>query len=149
MNYDDWKVAFIKENRKLKIAIAFTLVISSLTSLSIFFQKKYYLYKGGEIFEERPLAEEVCRLAFIGLTKGEPNPYVVSDDIIDIVQKSPFDVHIDKVLKLESLEKGSCKIIIKSQEELLAFKIGLEESRFYPFHYKLIQIDELSTSQVM
>ena len=143
MNFDDFESSFTKENRKLRIALAVTLIVSMLTSVMIFFQQKYFLYKGKDIFEERPLAVEVCRLGFISLAKGEPNSHVVTQDIINLVKEDPFSIQIDKVLKLESLEKGACKIILKSNEELLSFKIGLRESIFYPFHYKLIQLDEV------
>jgi len=147
MNFDDFESSFTKENRKLKIALAITLIISMLTSVMIFFQQKYFLYKGKDIFEERPLAVEVCRLGFISLAKGEPNSHVVTDEIINLVVKEPFSIQIDKVLKLESLEKGFCKIILKSNDELLSFKIGLKESVFYPFHYKLIQLDEVKAQE--
>ena len=125
MNFNDFENSFTQENKKLKISLAITLIVSMLTCTMIFFQQKYFLYKGKDIFEERPLAVEVCRLGFMSLAKGEPNPHVVTDDIINLVAKEPFTIHIDKVLKLESLERGFCKIILKSNNELLSFKIGL------------------------
>lgn len=143
MDFENYKASYLKENKKLKIALAITLIVSSLTTLSVLFQNKYYLYKGKEIFEERPLAIEICKLSFESLAMGEPNSYVVTDQIIDLVEKSPFSMQIDKILKLESLEEKSCKIILKSKGELVAFKINLEESVFYPFNYKLIQMDQL------
>ncbi|PIP91628.1 MAG: hypothetical protein COW01_01495 [Bdellovibrionales bacterium CG12_big_fil_rev_8_21_14_0_65_38_15] len=147
MNFDNFESSFTKENRKLKIALATTLIVSMLTSTMIFFQQKYFLYKGKDIFEERPLAVEVCRLGFISLAKGEPNPHVVTDEIISLVAKEPFSIQVDNILKLESLEKGACKIILKSNGELLSFKVGLKESDFYPFHYKLIQLDEINAQE--
>lgn len=149
MNFDDFEMSYRKENRKLKLALAITLVITSITTLSVLLQKKYYLYKGKDIFEERPLATEVCRLGFQSLAEGEPNPYVVTDEIINLVSKNPFSLVIDKILKLESLEKGACKIILRSNGKLLAFKVGLAESSFYPFNYKLIQLDELAVKESM
>tara|TARA_R110002049_G_scaffold292454_2_gene477007 strand:+ start:170 stop:619 length:450 start_codon:yes stop_codon:yes gene_type:complete len=147
MNFEDFENSFTKENRALKIALATTLIVSVITCLMILFQKKYFLYQGKDIFEERPLAVEICRLGFISLAKGEPNPHVVTDEIIDLVKKEPFSMEVDRILKLESLEKGACKIILKSSEELLSFKIGLEESILYPFHYKLIQLDEVKAQE--
>jgi hypothetical protein len=147
MNFDDFEMSYLKENRKLKLALAITLIITSMTTLSVLLQKKYYLYKGKEIFEERPLAIEVCRLGFESIASSEPNPYVITDDIIKLVSINPFSIQIDKILKLESLEKGACKIILKSNGKLLAFKIGLDESSFYPFNYKLIQLDELAVKE--
>jgi hypothetical protein len=142
-------MSYRKENRKLKLALAITLIITSLTTLSVLLQKKYYLYKGKEIFEERLLASEVCRLGFESLASGEPNTYVVTDEIIKLVNENPFALQVDKILKLQSLEEGICKIILKSQGKLVAFKIGLDESTLYPFNYKLIQLDELAVKEQM
>ena len=147
MDYDNFETSFMKENRKLKMALAITLILTSVSTISIIFQKRYYLYKGKEIFEERPLAVEVCRLGFTSLAGGEPNSHVVTNDIIQVVNNEPFRIRIDKILKLQSLEKETCKIIIQSNKSLLAFKIGLKASSFYPFHYKLIQIDELPVKE--
>jgi len=149
MNFKDFENSFTKENRKLKIALALTLILSIMSSAIILFQQKYFLYKGKEIFEERPLAVEICRAGFMSLAKGEPNPHVVTDEIIELVAKDPFDIQVDQILKLESLEKGMCKIIIKTGNELFSFKIGLRESVFYPFHYKLIQIDEVAVKEIL
>lgn len=147
MNFEEFENSFTKENRALKIALATALIVSAITCIMILFQQRYFLYKGKEIFEKRPLAVEICRLGFISLAKGEPNPHVVTDEIIDLVKKEPFSIEVDKILKLESLAKGVCKIIFKSNDELLSFKIGLEESSFYPFHYKLIQLDEVKAKE--
>jgi hypothetical protein len=149
MNFDDFEMSYRKENRKLKLALAITLIITSLTTLSVLLQKKYYLYKGKEIFEERLLASEVCRLGFESLASGEPNTYVVTDEIIKLVNENPFALQVDKIIKLQSLEEGTCKIILKSQGKLVAFKIGLDESTLYPFNYKLIQLDELAVKEQM
>jgi len=149
MNFDDFEMSYRKENRKLKLALAITLIITSLTTLSVLLQKKYYLYKGKEIFEERLLASEVCRLGFESLASGESNTYVVTDEIIKLVNENPFALPIDKILKLQSLEEGTCKIILRSQGKLVAFKIGLDESTLYPFNYKLIQLDELAVKEQM
>ena len=83
-------------------------------------------------------------LGFISLATDEPNSHVITDGILDLVQKTPFSLKIDKILKLESLEEKSCKIILKSDGKLMAFKINLEESSFYPFNYKLNQLDQLA-----
>lgn len=144
MDFDSYKTSYLKENKKLKIALAITLIVSSFTTLSILFQRKYYLYKGSNIFEERLLATEVCKLAFESLANNEPNSFLITDGIIDLVDKAPFSLKIDNILKVESLEEKACKIILKSDEKLMAFKINLEESVLYPFNYKLIQLDELA-----
>ena len=96
MNFKDFENSFTKENRKLKIALALTLILSIMSSAIILFQQKYFLYKGKEIFEERPLAVEICRAGFMSLAKGEPNPHVVTDEIIELVAKDPFDIQVDQ-----------------------------------------------------
>lgn len=147
MNFDEFKTTYINENKKLKTALALTLILTTLTTLSVAFQHRYFIYKGKSIFEERPTAVEVCKLSFESLAKGEPNSYLVTDEIIDLVEKEPFSLKVDKILKLESLEKNFCKIILKSDGDLLSFKISLKESSFFPFHYKLIQLDQLAINK--
>ena len=148
MEFENYKATYLQENKKLKIALAITLIISSITTLSIMLQKRYFLYKGSNIFEERPLAIEICRLGFMSLANGNPNSHVITGGIIELVKNNPFHIEVEKVLKLESLEERSCKIILKTKKKLLAFKINLNESSFYPFHYKINQLDQLAIAGV-
>jgi hypothetical protein len=146
-NFDEFKSMFLKENRKLKLIIAVMLLIFGLGTTSILMQRKYYLYKGKDVFEERPLAVEVCRLGFISLVEGEPNPYAVSEGIIDLVKNEPFKLNLDKVLQLKSAEQGECKIVVKANGKLLAFKIVLEGRDEHPFFYKLNELIELAVDK--
>lgn len=143
MNYDNFEASFTKANRSLKVTLSVTFLMASIIIVMLFFQKRYYLYKGGPIFEERPLAEEVCRQGFVTLAHGNPNPFLVVSEIIDMVKTEPFDVKIDKILQVVSLEKAACKIILLSQGKLTAFKIVLNAGHGNPFYYKLLQIDEI------
>lgn len=140
--YDQVEATFKQENRKLKAVIAIALLISTFSTIISFSHRYYFIHQGVSIFEERLLSEEICRLGVQSIAEGSPNPHVVTDAIIKLLEKNPFDLTIDKILKLESVERHKCKIIFKSGDSLLAFNIGLDKSFLYPFEYKLMQIDE-------
>ena len=143
MNYDDFQSDFMKENKKLKLLLILILLTSTGLCASSFLEKRYFLYKGAPIFEERPLMEEVCRLSFMTLTEGTPNPHVIEKGILDLVEKEPFLLPIEKMLMVQSLEKNACKIVFTSNGKLMAFKIGMSESEDHPFFYKLTTLDEI------
>lgn len=149
MSYDNFEASFTKENKKLRIVLAITILISLTAVILQFFDRRYFLYQGGSIFEERPLAEEICRLAFVGLAGGTPNPHVIHDEVIKIAEKDNFSMTIDKIFQVKSLEVGACKIILKSEGMLTAFKIKLQGSDKNPFYYKLIQLDEVPAKEEM
>lgn len=149
MSYDNFEAVFIKENKKLKIVLAVTILISLTAVILQFLDRRYFLYQGGAFFEERPLAEEVCRLAFAGLAEGRPNEYVVHDEVIKIAEQDNFSIGVDEVLQVKSLEEGACKVVLKSEGKLTAFKIKLLGSDSHPFYYKLIQLDEISNKEIL
>lgn len=146
-SFEEFQAAFLKENRKLKIIIGVMIIVFGIGTTSLIMQNKYFLYKGKNIFEERPLAVEVCRLGFMTLVDGEPNHHVVTKGIIDLVKKEPFTITVDKVLQLKSVEAGACKIVFQSDKRLVAFKIVLESSDDFPFFYKLNELVELSADE--
>ncbi len=143
MSFADFEHQMIKENRKLKILFIASFFISIAIFALLMTQKTYFIYKGGEVFEERLLTTKICEEGFLSVARGEPNPHFVTNGIIKLLKKSDFQVTVDKILKLQSLEHGACKLIISSDDKLLAFKVGLANSYLYPFDYKLNQIDEL------
>lgn len=147
MNYDNFEAAFVKENRKLKLVLGLVILLMGLALAAIVTQQRFYLYRGAEIFEERPLAVEVCRLGFISLAEGEPHRYVVSKEIIDLVKKEPFSLNVEKILQLVSTMENQCKIILKADGKLIAFKITLQGSNSHPFFYQLSQLDELAVEK--
>lgn len=147
MEYQEFEQSFTKENRKLKIILGVNFLVSSGLILLMFCQKKYFLYQGREVFEERPLAEEVCRLGFVGLAQGSPNPLAVDSEVIKHAEKDNFSIPIEKVLMVKSLEEGACSIVLKSEGALSAFKIKLHGSKSNPFYYKLIQLDEIAAKE--
>lgn len=146
-SFEEFQAAFLKENRKLKIIIGVMIIVFGIGTTSLIMQNKYFLYKGNDIFEERPLAVEVCRLGFMTLVDGEPNHHVVTKGIIDLVNKEPFSITVDKILQLKSVEAGACKIVFWSDKKLVAFKIVLESSDDFPFFYKLNELVELSADE--
>jgi hypothetical protein len=143
MSFADFEHQMIKENRKLKILFIASFFISIAIFAMLLTQKSYFIYKGGEVFEERLLTTKICEEGFLSITQGEPNPHFVTKGIIKLLQSADFKVSVDKILKLQSLEHGACKVIVLSEEKLLAFKVALTQSNLYPFDYKLNQIDEL------
>jgi hypothetical protein len=147
MNFEEFKSSFEKENRKLKLALAISLIIFSIGTITQLLARKYYVYKGGEIFKERPLIEEVCRQSFLTLAKGDPNPHVVSSEIIDLAIKESFSLIVEDILQVTSLETGVCKLVVKSNEKLLAFRLSMKMDQDNPFYYKLIQLDEVASSE--
>jgi hypothetical protein len=147
MSYDKFEADFTKENKKLKISLAVTMIISIFAIVLQFTDRRYFLYKGGAIFEERPLAEEICRQAFMGLASGNPNPHVVHDELIKIAEKDNFSIPVEKIFQVQSLEKEACKIVLKSEGTLTAFKIKLQGTDKNPFFYKLIQLDEIPAKE--
>jgi len=64
-----------------------------------------------------------------------------------ILQKEPFLVEVDKVLKIDSVEEKSCRLILKSEGKLTSYKIGLIANNSYPFYYKVNQIDEIPATE--
>jgi hypothetical protein len=147
VSFDKFQADFMRENRKLKIIIGISLIIFSIGTISNLLDRKYFLYQGRSLFEERPLAEEVCRLGFLSVVDGNPNPFVVSKGIIDLVKKDPFSMTISKILKLASSELGSCHLILKADGRLMAFKIKLQGHESNPFFYKLQEIEELALKE--
>ena len=147
MNFDKFEATFMTENRKLRVMMGISrLIFLALLSLMIF-EKKYFIYQGHEIFEERILSEKVCLEGFQSIIGGSPDSSVVADGIISLLKSDPFELTINKVLKLESVEKNFCKIVIESEKKLMAFKMGLSEDDSNPFFYKVLSIDELALKE--
>ena len=147
MNYEDFENSFTKANRKLRIALALTMTVAVIAIVLQFLERRYYLYRGGAIFEERPLAEEICRTGFLSLAGGLPNPHLVHGEVIKIAAQDNFTIPVEKVFQVQSLEKDACKIVFKSEGNLTAFKIILQGSHTNPFYYKLIQVDEIAAKE--
>ena len=113
MIYEEFKADFMKENKKLKIILFLSLIVFSVGTISNLISRKYFLYKGQAIFEERPLAEEICLTGFSSIASGTPNQNLLSKGMYDLVIKEPFPLNIQKILQVQSLELGSCKIILE------------------------------------
>lgn len=148
MSFADFESQVVKENRKIKVLFISSFFISVVIFFMILTQKRYFIYQGGEVFEERLLTAKICKEGFLSIARGEPNSHFVTNGVLKILTDTDFRLSIEKILRLQSLEHGACKIILKTKEgELLAFKVTLESSFLYPFDYKLNQIDELPAKE--
>lgn len=147
MKFEEFEASFVTENRKLKILIVLSIFIFAAGTLIVYGQRRFYLYQGKAIFEERPLAEEVCRISFMSLVEGIANENVVSHEIIKLVKAEPFKLAVDRILYLKSIEVNKCKLLLQSKGKLMGFVITLDASDRNPFYYKLYQLDEVATSK--
>jgi hypothetical protein len=142
MSFDEHKAKFVTQNKYLMAMLVTSLLFSGICASLLIMKERYFVFAGGEIFKERALNEQVCLESFKSIISDDPNSQVVSSDILDILKDSPFLLEVDEVLKLKSLEKNKCQIIVKSNEKLRSFKIELIENDDFPFYYKLNAIDE-------
>jgi hypothetical protein len=147
MSFDKFQANFVNENRKLKVILGLVLIIFAVGTAAILTERRYYLYQGREVFEERPLAVEVCRLSFMSLAEGSPNPFVVDKKIIALVKQEPFSLNVEKMLMVKSTAENHCKVILRSEGKLLAFQITLAGLDDNPFYYQLIQLDEVGVEK--
>jgi len=147
MSFDKFQANFVNENRKLKVILGLVLIIFAVGTAAILTERRYYLYQGREVFEERLLAVEVCRLSFMSLAEGAPNPFVVDKKIIALVKQEPFSLNVEKILMVKSTVENHCKVILRSEGKLLAFQITLAGLDGNPFYYQLIQLDEVGVEK--
>lgn len=144
MSYENFQAVFMKENRKLRIMMGISSLFFLLILVLMIFEKKYFVYQGHPVFEERILAESVCLEGFKSIIDGVPDKSLVSSGVLKILKNDPFELELTKLLEIKSMDQGACKLIIKSGKRLMAFMIGLEQSEDNPFYYKLLSIDELA-----
>ena len=149
LKFEDFESIFIRENRKLKIILGITLIFLSLIILILIFDKKYFIYQSAPIFEERILAEKICLSGFKSITSNELDLNLIEKDLVKILKVDPYELVINKVLELKSMETNFCKMIIDSNRKLLAFKIGLSASEQNPFFYKIQSIDEIAPDSIV
>lgn len=147
MDYKKFEAGVVKNNRILWGSLIVSILISSVTLFFVLARQRYFVVSNGEIFKERPLSEDVCLESFTGMAKGEPNSNLISEGIMKIIEKDPFELTIEKVLKVKSTEVGKCQIIVKSEGMLRSFQLGLSESDKNPFYYKLNQLDEIEAKE--
>ena len=142
-DFSGFESKLMRQYRILWIALVASLIISTISMLLLLLSDKYFVLRSGEVLSSKPLVEDVCLHSFKSITSGNPNPYFVNHKIIEILEEDPFVIEIDKVLRNSSLGSDSCKIIIKSGENLRSFVINLESDESFPFFYKLYQLDEV------
>jgi hypothetical protein len=144
MSYMDFESKMMKQNRYLIWTVVASILIFGIGFSGLAFQKSYFIQQGGDLFQERMLAENVCKESFVSVVSKAPNPHLVSKGIFNVLKEKSFEIEMKEILKVDSLEKGACRVILESGEGLLAFKVTLLESSSFPFYYKLNQIDELA-----
>lgn len=147
VDFNEFSSKFVKENRVLKLGLAISLILNGTILTLVLLQKQYFVYQGGPIFKERPLAEDVCLSGFMSILNGNPNEHEVSQAIIKLVEDEPFTMTLDKLYQVKSLEAGICKIIFKADGRLQAYKIILNSSDKNPLFYKLAEIEELTITK--
>jgi len=147
MNFSDYEAKLKVENRWMKIFV--TACLLALTSLLVMMwgEKRYYVYKGQEVFEERILSTEICRLAILSVLRGDPNADLVLAELKTILDKDPYTLQVEKVLALKSTELHQCKMVLRAEGKVHGLKLTLIENDDYPFFYKLAQIDEVSVDK--
>ncbi|HAZ12502.1 MAG: hypothetical protein A2X86_19790 [Bdellovibrionales bacterium GWA2_49_15] len=147
MKFSDFEAAFVRENRILKGLLSVALILSGLSTTLVLMGKSYVIYKNGAIFHERLLAEDVCREGFLSVVSGDPSKTLITSDLLSILARDSMLFPTMTLLKVESLERGACKVIMKSEEALHAFKLGLIEGNALPFYYQIQQIDEIKVEE--
>ena len=146
-DFSKFESSFVKKNRILWVTLGVSILLSSLTLFLVLGKQRYFVVSNGEIFRERPLTEDVCLESFTSMTSGQPNKDLISKGIIEILDSDPFEIKIDQILKVKSLDKGKCRLVIKSAGKLRSFLIGLIESDEFPFYFKLNQLDEVENKE--
>jgi hypothetical protein len=145
MNFEDFESKVVGQNRTLWVALTISIIISSITLAFTVWNERYFVFSGGEIFKERPLAIHICKKGFESIMSGDPHGYFVTDGVLKLLEEEPFLIEIKEVIKLKSIETNRCHIVIKEKNLLRAFIITLISSDSFPFFYKLNQIDEVGT----
>lgn len=146
-DFSKFEASFVNKNRVLWAALGISILLSSVTLFIVLSKQRYFVVSNGEIFRERPLSEDVCLESFTSMANGQPNKNLISNGIMKILDSEPFEIKVDHILKVKSLEKGQCRLIIKSAGKLRSFLIGLIESNEYPFYFKLNQLDEIDSKE--
>ncbi len=147
MNFSDYEARLKVENRWMKLLVTGSLVVMTILLVLMWGERKYYVYQGKEIFEERLLSSEICRLSILSVLRGDPNADLVLSELKAILDKEPYELQVEKVLALKSIEQNQCKMVLKAEGKIHGLKLTLIENDKFPFFYKLAQIDEISVDK--
>ena len=146
-DFSKFAASFVNQNKMLWATLGASLLISSLTLFFVLSSQRYFIVSNGKIFKERLLTEDICLESFSSMASGSPNTYLISDGIMQILEHEPFELKVDQVLKVSSIEAGKCRLIIKSSGVLRSFVVGLIEDKSFPFSFKLNQLDEVELKE--
>lgn len=141
--FKDYQNKYINQNRVLIATMISSLVLSSIVVFTLVTHKGIFYVQAGEVFKERPLAEEVCLLAFESITTGEPKSNIIDEGILEILSKDGFELTVDEILFVRSVEENKCRLLLKSNGKLLSFLVTLSADVQNPFYYKLFRLDEV------
>ncbi|MBT3982282.1 MAG: hypothetical protein HOE90_13070 [Bacteriovoracaceae bacterium] len=145
--FENFEKSFLSQNKLLKLSLLLLIIVFSLIIFFVSSKKSYFLYQGGEVFNERPLAVEVCKRAFDSIAIREPHPYFVHKEIIKLLENESFNVEFDEYFLAKSTRKDKCKLITKGKSGLRSFIVSLQGKDDFPFFYKLVQIDEVEDKE--
>jgi hypothetical protein len=144
MNFDEFQAAFVKENRRLKLILVIALVLFSVLTLMLLFDRGHFIISSHDIFNERPLSSAICLEGIKGIAQGEPHKHLVTEALMTLLDKEAYQFQIDEILVVQSIELEACRLVLKTDQKLKSLKITLDKNDAYPFYYKIIRIDELA-----
>jgi hypothetical protein len=108
---------------------------------------KQRLFLQDQLVQEKPLASWVCKEAFTSIANHRPYKELISDEILTSLSKSDFKVEVEEILVAQEIDKGKCRLIVKSGERIRSFLIDLAGSKANDFYYKLSEIHEIELNK--
>lgn len=147
MNFSDYEARLKVENRWMKLLVTGCLILMTMLLSLMWGERKFFVYQGREIFEERLLAVEVCRLSILSVLKGENNESLILSELKSILEREPFTFEVSAILALKSVQENQCQMVLRAENKVYGLRLTLLENSSYPFFYKLAQIDEISVEK--
>lgn len=147
MNYQDFEASFMRENKILKVGLVVTLVMLLALLLITRSQRAYFIYQGGEIFKSNLLLVDICKEGFESIARKDPHPFFVTDGIISILKREPFEIEDHELSYLKSVDETHCRIIAKTLSGSRSFLLELKEDVSFPFAFKVSGIKETEVSK--
>ncbi len=141
INYDEHKAVFMKENRRLWIALIVCVGITSATLAISAMRLEVRKVISADLGSESEAISLVCQKAMESIFKGKPDKRLISSDIVKTLKKEPFI--LEDFRFVSSGAKGDeCRVITESRGELYNFQISLIKDLSAPMHYKITDVVE-------
>ncbi len=86
---------------------------------------------------------EICELGFLSISNKEPNNLLITDDLIQLIQKSNLKNAVKEVILVKKIALNQCLIKVESVDSIKNFELTLQRHPFFPFEYKIIDIQEI------